>query len=330
MMSEPRADADVPRKATKSLYEKEWKKHVKYEHLVAGLSGGVVATLILHPFDLIKIRFQVNDGQTASRPVYTGVVNGFRTVVQADGVRGLYQGVTPNVWGAGSAWGLYFFGFNSLKTWIQEIKGVQVLGAKEHLLAGMIAGCGTLSVTNPIWVVKTRMCLQYSSSVDALKKEHYTGVIDGLIKLYRHEGIQGLYKGFVPGLLGVSHGAFQFMAYEELKKWHSSYTGKPIKEKLGPAEYVTMAALSKIFAVSVTYPYQVVRSRLQDAQSAAKYDGIIDLIKKVSQNEGFCGFYKGITPSILRVTPACCITFLVYENLIHFLLHSKQDQLEKR
>lgn len=31
--------------------------HVQYEHLVAGISGGVTSTLILHPLDLIKIRF---------------------------------------------------------------------------------------------------------------------------------------------------------------------------------------------------------------------------------------------------------------------------------
>lgn len=31
--------------------------HIKYEHLVAGISGGITSTLILHPLDLIKIRF---------------------------------------------------------------------------------------------------------------------------------------------------------------------------------------------------------------------------------------------------------------------------------
>lgn len=31
--------------------------HLKYEHMVAGISGGVTSTLILHPLDLIKIRF---------------------------------------------------------------------------------------------------------------------------------------------------------------------------------------------------------------------------------------------------------------------------------
>jgi NH3-dependent NAD+ synthetase len=33
---------------------------MKYEHLVAGISGGVASTLILHPLDLIKIRFAGN------------------------------------------------------------------------------------------------------------------------------------------------------------------------------------------------------------------------------------------------------------------------------
>ena len=38
--------------ASKALFS-----HIKYEHLVAGISGGVTSTLILHPLDLIKIRF---------------------------------------------------------------------------------------------------------------------------------------------------------------------------------------------------------------------------------------------------------------------------------
>lgn len=36
----------------------KWLKNVKVEHLVAGTTGGVAATLVLHPLDLIKVRFQ--------------------------------------------------------------------------------------------------------------------------------------------------------------------------------------------------------------------------------------------------------------------------------
>ena len=31
--------------------------HVRYEHLIAGISGGIASTLVLHPLDLLKVRF---------------------------------------------------------------------------------------------------------------------------------------------------------------------------------------------------------------------------------------------------------------------------------
>ena len=39
------------------------------------------------------------------------------------------------------------------------------------------------------------------------------------------------FQGFVPGIIGVSHGALQFMAYEELKKGYNSYRSRPPNSK---------------------------------------------------------------------------------------------------
>lgn len=52
--------------------------------------------------------FLVNDGRTATIPQYRGLTSAFTTIIRQEGLRGLYKGVTPNVWGSGSAWGLYF------------------------------------------------------------------------------------------------------------------------------------------------------------------------------------------------------------------------------
>lgn len=51
----------------------------------------------------------------------------------------------------------------------------------------------TLCVTNPIWVTKTRLMLQYNAGMDPSKRQ-YTGMCDALVKIYKTEGIRGLYK----------------------------------------------------------------------------------------------------------------------------------------
>ena len=66
------------------------------------------------------------------------------------------------------------------------------------------------------------MCLSCESSF-----------VDALIKIRRDEGFKGLYKGFVPGIWGVSHGAIQFMAYEELKNaYNVKWKNQPVDTKL--------------------------------------------------------------------------------------------------
>lgn len=85
-----------------------------------------------------------------------------------------------------------------------------------------------------MFVFFRRLCLQYND--DLPKKlgdnKNYTGMMDALSKIYKTEGIKGLYRGFVPGMFGVSHGALQFMTYEEMKNRYNEYRKLPIDTKL--------------------------------------------------------------------------------------------------
>jgi len=62
------------------------------------------------------------------------------------------------------------------------------------MFAAADAGVLTLLMTNPIWVVKTRLCLQYASDVNMAESKKYHGMVDALSKIYKTEGIRGLYK----------------------------------------------------------------------------------------------------------------------------------------
>ncbi|XP_018398406.1 PREDICTED: mitochondrial folate transporter/carrier [Cyphomyrmex costatus] len=289
----------------------------KYEYFVAGISGGVVSTLMLHPLDLIKIRFAVNDGQTTAAPRYHGLKNAIAQIVKTEGVRGLYRGVTPNVLGSGSSWGFYFFFYNTIKTSIQGGNSKKPLGPSMHMFAAADAGVLTLLMTNPIWVVKTRLCLQYADDVNIAESKKYHGMVDALKKIYKTEGIRGLYKGLVPGLFGVSHGAIQFMAYEEMKNKYYNYLNVAIDTKLSTTEYIIFAAMSKLIAAASTYPYQVVRARLQDHHH--NYRGTWHCVQCTWRYESWHGFYKGLSVNLTRVTPATVITFVIYENVLHSL-----------
>uniref|UniRef100_A0A0N7ZAG6 Solute carrier family 25 member 32 n=1 Tax=Scylla olivacea TaxID=85551 RepID=A0A0N7ZAG6_SCYOL len=299
---------------------------VRYEHLVAGVSGGVASTLILHPLDLLKIRFAVSDGAASAKPHYTGLTQAVGQIFRHEGIRGLYRGVTPNVWGAGSAWGFYFLFYNTIKSWLQGGNPKVHLGPGLHMVAAAEAGVLTLVMTNPIWVVKTRLCLQYTEGASAgaaASATHYNGMVDALVKTYKYEGVRGLYKGFVPGVFGVSHGALQFMAYEEMKVQYNRYRSLPIDSKLTMVEYLAFASLSKLFAAVTTYPYQVLRARMQDQH--AQYDNLRHCIKETWRLNHIVGFYRGLSPNLMRVVPATAITFVVYEKISEFLFQFRSE-----
>ncbi|KAK7603613.1 hypothetical protein V9T40_003612 [Parthenolecanium corni] len=299
-------------------------KHVKYEHLVAGVTGGVTSTVLLHPLDLLKIRFAVCDGRHPV-PQYNSVTNAFTQICKQEGFRGLYKGVTPNAWGSGSAWGLYFLFYNTMKNWVQGGNTQKSLGPLMHMTVAAEAGVLTLILTNPVWVVKTRLCLQYAEDQHSLDSSNrYNGMLDALRKIYKTEGFRGLYRGFVPGLLGVSHGALQFMTYEEMKTSYNQYRGLPIDSKLTTSEYIMFAAVSKFIAALATYPYQVIRARLQDHH--LHYNGTLDCLVSTWRYEGCKGFYKGIVPNLLRVVPATSITFVVYESVSSYLALNRKGQ----
>ncbi|KIH59813.1 hypothetical protein ANCDUO_09941 [Ancylostoma duodenale] len=111
------------------------------------------------------------------------------------------------------------------------IEIVPVHTASENLdnfLCAVLTGSTVMCITNPIWVTKTRLCLQYETS--ASKK--YTGMVDCLVKLYRGEGVRGLYRGFLPGLVGTTQQSLYLTIYTRLKAWRCQRCGLPRDSQL--------------------------------------------------------------------------------------------------
>lgn len=82
---------------------------------------------------------------------------------------------------------------------------------------------------------------------------------------------------------------------------------------------------SKMFTSLILYPLTTIRTRIQQNQfidiadknkyiiENSKYKNVFDVAEKIYKKEGFKGFYKGLTPSLIRSTPSNAIFFFFYE-----------------
>ncbi|KAL6245146.1 mitochondrial FAD carrier protein flx1 [Rhinocladiella similis] len=297
---------------------------------IAGLSAGLVSTIIVHPLDIIKTRLQVD---TSAHPLFNSSRSVLHDILRNEGptrIAALYRGLTPNLVGNSAGWALYFLWYREGQDVIRKIRGYtpgHQLTSLDYMSASAGAGMLAAILTNPIWVVKTRMLSTSASQTGA-----YTGMVSGLQSILKTEGIRGFFHGMTPSLFGVSHGALYFMAYERLKLWRRRIKKDQL---LSNSDTLITSSLSKVFAGVVTYPHQVVRARLQTYRPSgvahAARPGVIGLVKQVWHNEGLVGFYKGLLPNLLRVVPSTCVTFLVYENArwsIPKIFGSREDAAE--
>ncbi|KAL5488290.1 FLX1 [Sanghuangporus weigelae] len=305
------------------------------DHAVAGIGAGTVAVLCMHPLDLLKVKFQTSSAKPQGG-VGKAIYYALRDIYTAQGIRGLYRGVGANIAGNASSWGLYFLFYNMLKKRMSPTGDPSYkFSSATTLLYAAEASAVTAVMTNPIWVVKVRMFTTRADSPHA-----YRSLWHGLSSIYRLEGMRGLYKGTSLALFGVSNGALQFMGYEQLKwlcaeqkkrkfaKQGREWTVEA--ERLSNTTYTVISGASKLFALAATYPYQVVRSRIQNNAIAHLYPNISTCIARTWREEGITGFYRGLGTNLVRVLPGTCVTFVVYENLAWMLKTSARRREETR
>jgi len=142
------------------------------DNLVAGLLAGATSTAVLQPIDVIKVRYQVWNR------AYSSVAGAFTSIIREEGVRALYKGLAPAMIGSSVSWGLYLHLYEHAKGAVARSRHADGsrLSYWENMLAATSAGCSVVLVTNPIWMIKTRMQLQREVALTSGGKAPYKGI----------------------------------------------------------------------------------------------------------------------------------------------------------
>ncbi|KAM9928287.1 hypothetical protein OXX80_010065 [Metschnikowia pulcherrima] len=312
----------------------------KWVHFIAGGTGGMVGAIVTCPLDVVKTRLQSDSYHSAyNKTPKSGnpIVKGFQhfketcgvisSIYRTEGGRALFRGLGPNLVGVIPARSINFFTYGSSK----EIISRQFNNGEEatwvHLGAGVSAGFVTATATNPIWLIKTRLQL------DKTRGKNYKNSWDCLKYVIKTEGVKSLYKGLSASYLGGVESTLQWVLYEQMKAFlnrksleihghdESSKTTKDLV--LEWCARSGAAGAAKFVASLITYPHEVVRTRLRQAPAAEtgkpKYTGLIQCFKLVIKEEGLASMYGGLTPHLLRTVPNSIIMFGTWEIVVRLL-----------
>ncbi|XP_026454175.1 peroxisomal nicotinamide adenine dinucleotide carrier-like [Papaver somniferum] len=317
---------------------------------LAGAGGGIIAQLITYPLQTVNTRQQTDRDHKkgTKRKQDVGTLKQMIQVVNTEGWGRLYSGLAPSLFGTAASQGVYYYFYQVFRSKAEAAAiarfkkghGDGTVGIFSSLLVAAFSGCVNVLLTNPIWVVVTRM--QTHRKASKLPKPSLTlsvtpdeelqtseiepppyGTTNAVQELFDEAGIRGFWKGVGPTLLMVSNPSIQFMIYETLLKKlkaRRALTGKA-NSGVTALETFLLGAVAKLGATVMTYPLLVVKSRLQAKQVTGgdknlHYKGTMDAIMKMIQYEGLYCFYRGMSTKITQSVLAAAVLFMVKEELV--------------
>lgn len=312
----------------------------QFASLVAGGIAGSFSATITCPMEVVKTHLQASKGGSEVALQAKGPFSVARNIARAEGFRGFFRGLLPTLVGILPARATYFWAYSTTKTTLSNRFGESPV---VHMLSAAAAGISSNTLTNPIWLMKSRVQLQAGAS--AGNPMVYRGYGDAMVRIFREEGIGGFFKGLTASYWGVTEGALHFVVYERIKAKIIADNKRKIRrgdylrgsqpppdpERLTSLQYLSAAAVSKLIASTATYPHEVVRLRMREQPkfvgAVPKYTGMVQALRVIAREEGRKGLYAGMGTHLARVVPNAALMFFTYEVVVKWI--EKRQAMEK-
>ncbi|KAL1406993.1 Pyrimidine nucleotide transporter, mitochondrial [Vanrija albida] len=295
---------------------------------VANGNGNGAAAVMRHEAEMVAKKVPHRGGISGSLWQFVDTMYLIRRIQVEEGWRALYKGLGPSLVGIIPARAINFYFYPTSKAFLAKTfpnapteKEGQTSEDSPlvHLGAAAIAGVMTSTGTNPIWVVKTRLQLSAKKAAPGAAKPESHQALKMTADIIKNEGIRGLYRGLSASYLGVSEGVIQWTLYERFKRIGRTRAVDLEDSKQSLLGYVGSivgaSGGAKAVASLITYPHEVVRTRLRQPaiNGVQKYTGLVQTLKLVIKEEGVASLYGGLTAHMFRVVPNAACMFLIYE-----------------
>ncbi|KAJ1307200.1 hypothetical protein OPQ81_001315 [Rhizoctonia solani] len=311
---------------------------------IAGGTAGCIAKTAVAPLDRVKILFQTsNPNFQKYSGTWTGAFRAIRDINQANGLAGLFQGHSATLLRVFPYAAIKFLAYDRVHYALMPTRADET--NLKRFFAGAFSGTLSVFLTYPLELIRVRMAYQTQSSsrhafVDAVRAIYTEGkgnpspsVVHTSVDasspsavaavraspLFTTFPISKFYRGFSVTLIGmIPYAGTSFLAWGALRAAllpppPSSPSSTAPKHR--PIADLSIGAVSGAIAQTVSYPFEVVRRRLQ-VGGLIRPRGFVgwgETVRSIWLKQGWRGFYVGLSIGYVKVVPMTAISFMCWE-----------------
>lgn len=283
------------------------------DFMAGGISAAISKTAVA-PIERVKLLLQVQhiSKQIPEAQRYKGMVDCFVRIPKEQGVLAYWRGNLANV--------IRYFPTQALNfAFKDKYKQIFLSGVDKNtqfwryfmgnLASGGAAGATSLCFVYPLDFARTRLAADVGK---AGAEREFTGLGNCLIKIFKADGLGGLYRGFGVSVQGIIiYRAAFFGIYDTAKGMLPNPKTTPIIISWAIAQTVTTVA------GIISYPFDTVRRRMMMQSGRAKseivYKNTAHCWVTIAKQEGGKAFFKGAFSNVLRGTGGAIVLVLYDE-----------------
>jgi len=290
---------------------------------LAGGFAGCVAKTVVAPLDRVKILFQAsNPDYTKYAGSWSGAYRAGAQIYKESGFFGLFQGHSATLLRIFPYAAIKFMAYDQIEHILMPTKESQT--NVRRFTAGALSGMTSVVFTYPLEIVRVRMAFQTRTPaagsprrpnfVHAMSRIYHESATNPTTStsLFTRFPILKLYRGFTVTLTGmVPYAGTSFLTWGFLR---SVLLTSP-KSKATPVADLAIGAVSGAIAQTVSYPFEVVRRRMQvggltHPDRWLRWD---ETARNIYRANGVKGFFVGLGIGYLKIVPMTAISFAVWQ-----------------